>query len=837
MTNINNPIFEKFLKRKQNSLSFKVPLDYKLRELDNFYRQKQRNEFSYPESNIPYDIPDNSINYSNLTDEKKQEFLMESRNAGTISTETYENESRYITDKKIEEQKLLEIEFRGTNLLAECVEKKTGKLLGLNPKPQVRTEDKNNVEKVQKFQAILSTVWDKKDMNNHVNDAIVLSKLKPSAFTWLNWNSNLESQNPHDEDYNGDFEVQLLDPANVLWEPSAYDFKEMNYVILVFKSSLDSLKIQYRSNEKILNKLKSLEKNNEGVSSLSNSEAAGQTYSPNRLAETDPQEQCIINIYYTKDLDEDNNIKIACHYILNDEILLDSVDDIGIDEFPIAQLKDFSIPQSFHGFSTAEKALKPQKYLTKLELKEAVMMQAKGKDLLIVPNDWQFKVAEVNRFYNEGTSAFAVTEVSTQGRQINNDHSLVNIGTSELKELRELQLATISDFKNSVGINEVYEGSSFGSIETTSGVAKAAEKTSEIDNTSVINENRYLECLFRIIGKFIQKYSPREYLIDNERQHMIGNEIDPSSLGSPEMPQQPPMDNQMAMGMEQPPMSPEMGMGIPPEMGMEQSMVPPTGMPPEMGMGQPSVAGPEIPTPEIPNTRFQSLNIKDSKGSPFSPDYDPEAEGDNEFSGMDFNIDIDVSYQTAAQKEKTDQIVRQFLERSQQSGTPIDGAIYASFMSYLGVDPKIGLLMKDTINKALEKQEQQKQAELQQKQQSTNLGAQSKAMQSLGQMETAKIQDQTKRYEIDQKSLMAQQQMEAQAMAQQQMGGAPQGPAPQMPPMPNSGGSEQEAALMQALGPMLQQAMAAQGGAPAQPEQAPISGGQPPDISALQNLA
>ncbi len=685
----------KFTQRKQNCTAVKQIYNESLLELDAFFSQKEWSSFKNFSSNL---FSEDVFLSEEDVDANKEAFISEPNKSNTFSN-LHDDEKRSFNNS---------LNFNQTNIIFQFVNQRTGNVSRLQPRPQVKAIHPEENKVVEKMQAILDQVWDQQDGNNHLTHQIWLSKWKPIAFTYLPWDGAIGSipTNDINEPTTGDFKMVSLDAAHVWWDTTETKIQDMNYIILGWAMSEDSLKAYFRKDKEIRDKLSDsfFEEMN---TTLVSDEDTGNIYPRPEQNTTQFERNYALNIYFQKNIEDDGTIRISCTYILNNNIILKEVENIGIKKFPLAALKEFNIPDSLYGVSTASLTLPAQRVLADTEKKIATLMKTKGKELVLLAGDLDINKDEVLDFLtSDESSAIGVQIVSTNSRAnsaLATKQTKINVGDGELQSLQNHQAVTIQLAKQQVGITEAYSATSVGSVQTTGGVTEMLGKASNIDSEATNNINSYLEDVFEIIVEYIQNnYSPRVFNFDTERTTAQGNRY-PEEIFQDGQFNQPPaapmgmMGGEEQMGQANPMQMLEQVLGgVDPMAQMDQALTPNTppgldlnqkdqfqagqgmegmegmkgiqgmqGMPEMLGLGgQGGAPSPlEMPSGLTTPDRYKTLELKPGPG----------IQGDflNEFSQSDFKVDVDIYNQTAAERNQNNQIMGQWIDRVTQQNNNI----------------------------------------------------------------------------------------------------------------------------------------------------------------------
>ncbi len=707
-----NDILSIFRTRKDETNAVRTKYINKLQKLDNFFRSEQWLELSNI-SNTTVDSPKSTKpNYLNNIH----------LDAGDYNINENGSSTRIEKQSGDEGINLRELEYRQTNILNYLVNIKAGNMLSLTPQPEVRTENPSDVDKVEKMQAVIDTVWDKKNMDDVVKEAIWLSKWKPLTITLFTWNNNIGNIPTiiQDEPTKGDFEAHNIDPMNAWWDISATKIEDMDYFIFAWSSTKTKIREQFKDDLETLELL--TDKFFESVE-VSSSTDSGENYNDrdntNKSGVT-ADRTYTLNTYYTKTITNEGQTKISCHYILGNDKVIKSVDDIGIPIIPIAVLKEFNIPQSFFGISTGELVLPAQKTLSILEMKEAILLRSQGKEIIFYNSTLNIDRTAISQFLSDkksGSTLITGADYNTAAGGLAREIHLLNIGQSELNSLHTAQELTIQRAKQTVGVSDTYEASSFGSQQSKGGIIQAMGKSATIDDVPMQNLNIYLNRMFTIIMYFIKNlYTPRVFNVDTSRQSVMNKNYSPEIFldqeqGSSNVMEQPPME-QPPMGEGMPPMEAMlggMGGGNPMESIMGGGQPPMGGNPmegaiPQMGGGMPPMGG--MPQAPNPMDKYKQLSIgANDRGE------DDEEELGNEFKNADFNIDVHNS--TSAQKDKNTEFMITSLDRLSQQMGLIPSEISRIVFNNMGLEPNFVNKYCSVVKELEDKKEQQEQQAMQ----------------------------------------------------------------------------------------------------------------------------
>ncbi len=705
----------KFTQRKQFSQTKRMREISILRELDNFARSKQFNQLLKPSIGENYN--DEGLSYvEKEIKDKSNEFNVNIEGNYLIEG----------TPKKEEEDLLSEhLEFRGTNIMSHLVNLKAGNNMNLSPQPEISTENPHDVEKIEKIQAILDAIWDKQNLQDHVNEQIYIAKLKPITLTHFEWDNNIKNIPTASPTMTtqGDFSVKIVDPMNVWWDPNAYKVQDMDFFIIGTKMTRTKLRETFKGNLEVLKKLtEEYLEQSEPIDTTDTSQI--EVLDDREVISDSNNPSYMLYTYYEKTINDEGETIIGCHYILGEDLLLHSVEDIGISIFPIAALRDFKIPQSFFGYSTGQAILPYQKYLTILELKEAKLLKTKGKEVILLNKEFGLDSNEVSGFFDNkesGSVLVAGVDYKQKNTPIANQVYKMTIGENEIDFLQKNQQFTIELANKTLGITDAYEASSFGSQQTKGGVASIISKANTIDSIITNNLNIYLKDMFKIILEYIKfNYTPRAFSVNMEGktaqsrkysesifENAREKELDTGSLEGKGVAEEVGLEQALAQTGANP-METMMGGGDP----MMGDQPPMGGNPMEammggMGGGNPMEAMMGGASPS-PTDKFRTLAI--------NPGSDAENELTNEFVDSDFDIDIDVFNQTSSQKTRNDEYMLNYVDRKIQQGN-VPPELLRTVLHQVGFSNQFINKAVDSEQQQQDKMEQQQQAQAQQQQQ------------------------------------------------------------------------------------------------------------------------
>lgn len=191
--------------------------------------------------------------------------------------------------------------------------------------------------------------------------------------TW--WNEGNKNKNN-----DGELELFYVPLFSFFLEPGVIEWQDSRYVIVAQEINLLNLqKVHNLSNERMKEITENIGSTN---SNISQNIISNQNLS--QYNKTVPYYR-----YYKKYIDEKNNIKISLHYFVGDSnpYLVQSVDDIGIDQFPFEVVFSYKRPTESYGQSIFKQLISAQKTIIQQgALVERMAIQAANPVLIVNTN-------------------------------------------------------------------------------------------------------------------------------------------------------------------------------------------------------------------------------------------------------------------------------------------------------------------------------------------------------------------------------------------------------------------------------------------------------------------
>lgn len=185
------------------------------------------------------------------------------------------------------------------------------------------------------------------------------------------------------------------------------------------------------------------------------------------------------------------------------------VKDIQPNRIPIVTLYDERIPNNFWGISRCYKVLESVLTVNKLDSIEATSVIKNQNPAEFINAQAGLDIADYQANRGNPNKAYVV----------NIDPRMVSATT----ETHEIPM-TLKDFKNYLiqgikevsGVDNIYQGSGFGSIQTTGGIQEAVNRSTLRDNVRIANINTFIREEVELILQFYVIHGNREQFFKKE---------------------------------------------------------------------------------------------------------------------------------------------------------------------------------------------------------------------------------------------------------------------------------------------------------------------------------
>ncbi len=337
----------------------------------------------------------------------------------------------------------------------------------------------DDVEKIDTLNNVYHNFWKEMNLDNHVNEAISNCLVLREAYTHIIFEDKIVGGTNMARE--GKLTAYSIDPASVLIDPEALDFKDAEYIIVVDRISQKEAERKYGMDE------------DTGIDAASG-------FQPSERGE----------IYAGKDYDTNQHtIKTRLTFyektnknLIHKTVLVERkiVDNkyLPISVFPIAQLRYEKRKKSPYGISLMDRLLPLQKSINAIESATTTAALAFASPSYAVRRDSGVDPRAVAALAGSPGVVFTVIgDPETAIKPISNgkiDDNLVAIKQENRSELYKI-----------AGISEEFLGNFGTSGNTAGGTEKASNRAQIVEHKFFDNLEQYIEDLTHIIVEFVTK--------------------------------------------------------------------------------------------------------------------------------------------------------------------------------------------------------------------------------------------------------------------------------------------------------------------------------------------
>jgi len=335
----------------------------------------------------------------------------------------------------------------------------------------------DDVEDIKNLNNVYHMFWNNMNMDKHINTAILYSEILRETYIHIIYDDKPNGGTGRKN--SGELKAYFIDPASILIDPRAFNFKEADYVIVTERITREQYKRIYK---------KSVE------------DGQGSSYQPSERGE----------VYAGTDYDTNQSDVLTkmTFYIRNSDNGIDKVvlvekniiseEELAISVFPIAQLRWEKRIKSPYGKSLMDRILGLQKSINAIESAATTSALAFASPSFVVRQGSGIDPRRVAALAGSpGTVFEANGDPKTAISTISNgsiDSQLIEIRRDNQGELYRL-----------AGISDPFLGS-FGSAGNTRGGAEEASVRARIiEELFLSNLEEFIEDLSEIIVEFITK--------------------------------------------------------------------------------------------------------------------------------------------------------------------------------------------------------------------------------------------------------------------------------------------------------------------------------------------
>ena len=342
-----------------------------------------------------------------------------------------------------------------------------GKILPLSP---LDTEKINDLDKVK------NSVWKRLKVKQVIRDTADRAILLGTGITYVGYEPEVISGGTKTR-YEGELVIKNLDTTSFYIDPTAFNLKQARFCAVAERVNYTSLKNNFPNTvPKLKNKI---------LGTHSSTDNGGEIY--NRDYNTNQEDAItLLSFFYRNE-----SGRIGVVYLANG-VLIGSINDTYMKEYPFAILYNIKQVNDFFGKSICEMILDNQKIVNKVESIITTMGVMLQNPPTFVSVDSGIDLQKYTKYRNAPSTVWGVRGDPRLAVHIPN---LPEIPTT----LLELNNVAKQNIKEIAGLTEAYLGQSVGSLTTSTGVNSLIERSTIRDKDQMEEIKAYVEDLTRLI--------------------------------------------------------------------------------------------------------------------------------------------------------------------------------------------------------------------------------------------------------------------------------------------------------------------------------------------------
>ena len=340
----------------------------------------------------------------------------------------------------------------------------------------------DDVETVEQLNNVYHEFWEEMNMDKFINDSILVSAVVGQAYTHIILEPE-KTVGTRERKRKGKLTPYFLDTSSVLVDPKALSIREADYVCVVERITRKKAKKEYPN----LN----WEENKEGF--LGAGDRGEIYYGNDYTSEKDHDVLSKITIY--ERIDEDTIEKT----VLIEAMIAEETKELGINVFPIAQLRWQKKIKSPYGTSLMEMLLPLQKVVNEIESANANANMQYSSPSYVLSEDAGIDPEDLALSAGAPGSVYVVAS----GQNINDvikplipDRG-IDDGLVVTKQELERSIYKLA------GVSDQFLGSMGTVGNTSTGADLAMQRAKTIENAVIVNIEEFVEDLTGIIVSFI----------------------------------------------------------------------------------------------------------------------------------------------------------------------------------------------------------------------------------------------------------------------------------------------------------------------------------------------
>lgn len=371
-----------------------------------------------------------------------------------------------------------------------------------NPVAKLRPVSPKGIEKVETLNKAYEDTFDRIKMRKLIRDNIETAKLLGTAIGYMYWNEEKEGrmgttiQGDDGYHYQGEIEVQQIEPSSFYPDPNAFCIEDCEYIIVRERLPLSWVKKHPKFKDKF-------QKVETSESSTIDPADRGEIYQRD-YGTMNNDRICDFLKCYTKTMNEEGGFDYKVEYMANGKYLLE--EPCRPNRYPFAILYDFPQRQDIWGMSTCQFILDNQKIINKVESIIAMIGTLLQNPQKVVDKNSGINPKQLSKFGNAPNIVYESNTRPSEAIHIIQPQAIP-------PQLFNLLEAAKQNIREITGLTESYMGQNVGSLQTSSGVQALIDRATMRDRDQMYDVELYVENMTKMLIDFMTEFYDEARLV------------------------------------------------------------------------------------------------------------------------------------------------------------------------------------------------------------------------------------------------------------------------------------------------------------------------------------
>lgn len=413
------------------------------------------------------------------------------------------------------------------NWVFATVEQHSANLATANIVPIIYGQDPGDDEIANMFDLVVQYLWTPNKLNGRqiIRESIHTALMMGTAIVKVYWDNNVnggrwlspdrtpkEFTNPITQEpfpvthtfYKGEVCMEMVDPSNVIPDPSGYALKgpgACSWITVRTPRSANwiganQLFQQYVGKAQLKTLLDQMEAGDKGSTEFYHGRTVNNTYTGSK--------EYMLDEVWMRQMDEFGNWHINLAYKVGEELLYYAEDVYRDGEFPFAVLYDYKISKSFFGMGEPEQVIANQNTINQISRLVALNAMHMTNTQKVVTTD-------------SGIDPDKVSELGSMPGAVWKSRTPDGIKNLDVKEIPGTVFKTVSEAREGIrmimAMDEANMGQFGGSVTAASGIKMIQDKANVRDQDKGFNVEDFVSRLvFLVISRIQQFYTEDRYI-------------------------------------------------------------------------------------------------------------------------------------------------------------------------------------------------------------------------------------------------------------------------------------------------------------------------------------